>query len=37
MVRLRLLGGALVERGDGTPVAGRAAQRHRVALLALLA
>ena len=36
-LRLRLLGGASLERDDGTPVAGRAAQRHRIAVLALLA
>lgn len=36
MVRLRVLGGAVLER-DGTPVAGRAAQRHHLALLAYLA
>lgn len=35
--RLRLLGGASIERSDGAPVVGRAAQRHRLALLALLA
>lgn len=33
--RLRLLGGATLDTGAG-PVTGRAAQRHRVALLALL-
>ena len=37
MFRLRLLGGASIARGDGVPLAGRAAQRHRLALLALLA
>jgi TolB-like protein/DNA-binding SARP family transcriptional activator/Tfp pilus assembly protein PilF len=37
MFRLRVLGGAVVERADGTPLANRATQRHRVALLALLA
>lgn len=35
-VRLRLFGVPLLER-DGVPLTGRAAQRHRVALLALLA
>ena len=35
--RLRLLGGASIERAEGTPLAGPAAQRHRIALLALLA
>ena len=35
--RLRLLGGAILERDDGTLLVGRAAQRHRIALLALLA
>jgi TolB-like protein/DNA-binding SARP family transcriptional activator/Tfp pilus assembly protein PilF len=35
-VVLRLLGGAVLERG-GAPVVGRAAQRRRVALLSLLA
>jgi adenylate cyclase len=34
--RLRLLGGALIEATDG-PLSGRATQRHRLALLALLA
>lgn len=37
MFRLRLLGGASLVRDDGSPVAGRAGQRHRLALLALLA
>src|SRR5215213_1673903 len=37
MIRLRLLGGASVGRDDGTLLAGRAAQRHRLALLARLA
>ena len=37
MFRLRLLGGASLARDDGSPVAGRAGQRHRLALLALLA
>src|SRR5215213_1411607 len=37
MFRLRLLGGACIERSDGCPVVGRVAQRHRLALLALLA
>jgi TolB-like protein/DNA-binding SARP family transcriptional activator/Tfp pilus assembly protein PilF len=36
-IRLRLLGGVSVERDDGTLIAGRATQRHRIALLALLA
>ncbi|HEU5049238.1 MAG TPA: BTAD domain-containing putative transcriptional regulator, partial [Gemmatimonadales bacterium] len=36
MLSLKLLGGASVER-SGTPVAGRAARGHRLALLALLA
>ena len=36
MIRLRLLGGASLSGPDG-PLAGRAAQRRRVALLALLA
>ena len=36
MIRLRLFGGAALER-DGRPVTGRAAQRHPMALLALLA
>lgn len=36
MSRLRLFGGALVDAGSGK-IAGRAAQRHRLALLALLA
>lgn len=36
-LRLRLLGGASLERDDGTPISGRAAQRHRISLLALLA
>lgn len=36
MVHLTLLGGAFVER-EGAPVTGRAAQRHHVALLAMLA
>jgi DNA-binding SARP family transcriptional activator len=35
--RLTLLGGALLASADGTPLAGRAAQRHRLALLASLA
>src|SRR5215207_3425336 len=34
---LRLLGSPSIEREDGTPLTGRAAQRHRVALLALIA
>jgi DNA-binding SARP family transcriptional activator len=34
--RLRLLGGAFIEASDG-PLSGRATQRHRLALLALLA
>ncbi|HYW30168.1 MAG TPA: BTAD domain-containing putative transcriptional regulator [Gemmatimonas sp.] len=34
---LHLLGGATLRREDGTPFAGRVAQRHRLALLALLA
>ena len=33
----RLLGGASLERADGTLLVGRAAQRHRIALLTLLA
>ncbi|HSJ63564.1 MAG TPA: BTAD domain-containing putative transcriptional regulator [Gemmatimonadaceae bacterium] len=37
MFRLRLFGGASLDREDGSPLAGRAAQRHRLALLALLA
>lgn len=36
MIHLGLLGGCVVER-DGAPVTGRAAQRHHVALLAILA
>ncbi|HEX6643255.1 MAG TPA: BTAD domain-containing putative transcriptional regulator [Gemmatimonadales bacterium] len=36
-VLIRLFGTPSLERGDGTPVTGRAAQRHRIALLALLA
>ena len=36
MIALRLFGGASLE-SDGTAVAGHAAQRHRIALLALLA
>src|SRR4051794_5997298 len=34
---LRLLGGATLLSADGAPLAGRAAHRHRLALLALLA
>ena len=34
---LRLFGSPSIERGDGVPLTGRAAQRHRLALLALLA
>ena len=34
---LRLFGSPSIEREDGTPLTGRAAQRHRVALLALIA
>lgn len=37
MLRLLLLGGATIERDDGAPLTGRAVQRHRVAILALLA
>src|SRR5215212_5041101 len=37
MFRLRLLGGASIERPDRALVVGRVAQRHRLALLALLA
>lgn len=37
MLRLLLLGGATIERGDGSLLTGRAVQRHRVAILALLA
>lgn len=37
MLRLLLLGGARIERGDGALLTGRAVQRHRVAILALLA
>jgi DNA-binding SARP family transcriptional activator len=37
MFRLRLFGGASLEREDGGPLVGRAAQRQRVALLARLA
>ena len=37
MPRLLLLGGATIERGDGTMLSGPAVQRHRVAILALLA
>ena len=36
MLRLKLFGAPALER-DGAPVVGRAAQRHRLALLALLA
>ena len=36
MLSLKLLGGASLER-SGTPVPGRAARGHRLALLALLA
>ena len=36
MLELKLLGGCTLER-DGVPVAGPAGQRHRLALLALLA
>ena len=35
-VRVKLLGAPALERGDGTPVGGRPAQRHRIALVALL-
>lgn len=34
--RLRLLGAPLILTSDGRPITGRAAQRHRLALLALL-
>lgn len=38
MKRLKLLGGAFIDAGDGAkPVTGRAVQRRRIALLALLA
>ncbi len=37
MLRLRVLGGATIERADGALLTGRAVQRHRVAILALLA
>ncbi|HUF13688.1 MAG TPA: BTAD domain-containing putative transcriptional regulator, partial [Longimicrobiales bacterium] len=37
MFRLRLFGGVSLSREDGSPLAGRAAQRHRLALLARLA
>src|SRR5262245_45802884 len=37
MFLLRLLGGASIESNDGAPLTGGAAQRHRLALLALLA
>ena len=37
MPRLLLLGGASIERDDGSLLTGRAVQRHRVAILALLA
>jgi TolB-like protein/DNA-binding SARP family transcriptional activator/Tfp pilus assembly protein PilF len=37
MLRLLLLGGAIIERGDGELLTGRAVQRHRMAILALLA
>lgn len=36
-VTLRLLGGAALQREDGSPFTGRVVQRHRLALLALLA
>ena len=36
MSRLKLFGGAVVD-AEGEPITGRAAQRHRIALLALLA
>lgn len=36
-VELRLLGGASLQSTDGTPLTGRAAHRHRLALLARLA
>lgn len=36
MFRLKLLGGASIERHDGVLLVGRVAQRHRLALLALL-
>jgi DNA-binding SARP family transcriptional activator/Tfp pilus assembly protein PilF/TolB-like protein len=36
MIRLRVLGGAVLER-DGAPLRGRAAQNHHLALLAFLA
>jgi adenylate cyclase len=36
-MRLRLFGSPSIERPDGTAVTGRAVQRHRLALLALLA
>ena len=37
MFRLALFGGAVIAGDDGVPLTGRAAQRHRLALLALLA
>jgi DNA-binding SARP family transcriptional activator len=37
MFYLKLFGSPSLERDDGAPLTGRAAQRHRVALLALLA
>ena len=36
MLRLSLFGAPILER-DGAPVAGRASQRHRLGLLAMLA
>jgi DNA-binding SARP family transcriptional activator/TolB-like protein len=36
MFRLKLFGSPALERGDGSPVMGRATQRHRLALLAIL-
>ena len=36
MLRLLLLGGATIERDDGALLTGRAVQRHRLAILALL-
>ena len=37
MFHFQLLGSASLKRGDGSPLTGRATQRHRLALLALLA